>query len=125
MVRKGLSRLDGVVSVSEEPSNASRTCKVQTRRGALLWPSEVAEQLRSIQIGARLRGMEAVIDGVVGREGKRLVLRMPGQPEVITLAKIKENVGWDEQSNAPLEILDHESRAYLELARRVGPGGIS
>ena len=63
MVREGLVRLEGVVSVSESPDARLGICDMQTRDGHLLSPIALAEELTAARVGARLRAVEVTLDG--------------------------------------------------------------
>lgn len=120
MVGKGLIRLDGVVKVAERPSNALRTCVIETRDGQLLEPDAVAQQLRSLQIGARLRALEATVDGSAQLSGKDLLLQVPGvSGRTVRLQALTGKVQWDEKRDAPEIITQTEKRAYATLIERV------
>lgn len=124
LVGKGLARLESVQAIGEKPSNASRTCVIETRDGRLLGPLTLAEQLRSLQIGARLRAMEASVIGQVELDGIELVLRLPGEPGTIPLTPLTQKVHWDEKHDQPERITPRERKAYSSLRERAKMGGL-
>src|SRR5687768_17482072 len=125
MVGKGLIRLDGVAKVAERPSNAMRTCVIETRDGQLLEPDAVAQQLRSLQIGARLRALEATVDGAAQLSGKDLLLQVPGvSARTVRLQPLTGKVQWDEKRDAPETMTHTERRAYAALMKRIRSSSI-
>jgi hypothetical protein len=52
----------------------------------------LARHLRERRMGASLRGLETTVDGILVPEKGRLLLRISGTGEVVTLAPLKRKV---------------------------------
>jgi hypothetical protein len=115
MVREGLQRLDGVESVGERASHKTQTCEIRTQGGRLLQHDVLLQHILNLRVGARLRGMEATVDGWLEKQGENLVLRVSGTNEVLRLAPLVHVVQWDFQKKCPQPPTPEETYAYQNL----------
>ena len=120
-IREGLARLEGVESISSLPCIEEATCALRMRRTDLLDPREVKQQLAALRVGARLRGVEAVVDGFVEKGDTGLTLRIPGVPETLLLKPLERKVQWDSRRRRPQEPSRPERVAFNRLCVGLQP----
>lgn len=80
------------MEVNEAASVPTATCQLRFRDGRLPLVQNLAQHILDIRIGARLRGMEAVVDGNVERRGRDLVFITPAADQPIFLSSLKTKV---------------------------------
>lgn len=66
-------------------------------------------------MGARLRGVEATVDGWVEKRGDDLVFRVSGTNEILRLAPLAHVVQYDFKNKCPQPPTAQESQAYQRL----------
>jgi hypothetical protein len=115
-IREGLARLEGVESISRQPRVTDATCEVRTRSPRLLQPRALRQRLADLRVGARLRGVEATVDGHLEKHGDELRLRLAGANESLRLAPLQEKVQWDTRRRRPQEPAPDERSAFQRLA---------
>jgi hypothetical protein len=114
-VREGLARLEGVESISERPNLKNATCEVRLKNGRLMDPLTLSNHIFNIRVGARLRGLEAVIDGTLERQENHLLLRVSGSNTALSLAPLSRKVQLDTRKKSPEPPARSESKAYKSL----------
>lgn len=114
-VREGLQRLEGVESVSERANHKTQTCEIRTRGGKFLAHDVVLQHILSLRVGARLRGIEANVDGWVEKRGDDLVFRVSGTNEILRLAPLTHVVQYDFKNKCPQAPTAEEIQAYQRL----------
>ena len=114
-VREGLARLEGVDSISEKCDRRAGTGELRLRDGRLVNPNTLAEQIRDIRVGARLRGLEATVDGVLEEIQGKAHLRVGGTKELLTLAALTEKVQIDAINKKALTPTREERSAFETL----------
>ncbi len=113
-VYAGLVGLPGAELVAEEPNAEHNTCIVRPAGGRMLAPREVAKFIEGIRIGARLRGMEATVDGRIEKRGADFVLVAP-DGDVFRLVPLETKVQWDFRSKSPFPVRPVEAGAHARL----------
>ena len=73
------------------------------------------QHILNLRVGAKLRGIEATVDGWLERQGEHLVLRVSGTNEVVRLAPLAHMVQWDFEKKCPQPPTAAESHAYESL----------
>ncbi len=119
LVREGLQRLEGVESVGERANHKTQTCEVRTRSGRLLSHDTLIKHILDMRVGARLRGIEATVDGWVERRGSNAVLKVSGTNEILRLASLQHIVQWDMKNHCPQQPSVDEVNALKDLLAAV------
>ena len=118
-VREGLARLEGVESISERCNRQAGTGELRLKNGRLVDPQSLAKQIADVGVGARLRGLEATIDGVLEKKGGKAVLRVAKSNEILELAPLTTKVQIDAvKSKKPEPPAKQEKEAYKKLRAR-------
>ena len=94
-VREGLARLEGVESISERCNRQAGTGELRLKNGRLVDPDTLAKQIADIRVGARLRGLEAAVDGVIENRDGKSVLRVSTSNEILQLTALTTKVQID------------------------------
>jgi hypothetical protein len=79
----------------------------------------VSQHILNLRVGARLRGIEATVDGWVEKEGEHLVLRVSGTNEVVRLAPLAHVVQMDFEKKRTQDPTPTETAAYESLGAEV------
>jgi hypothetical protein len=82
----------------------------------------VSQHILNLRVGAKLRGIEAMVDGWAEKKGEHLVLRVTGSNEVIRLAPLAHIVQWDFEKKRPQAPTRAETDAYKSLGTEVKSG---
>ena len=91
-IREGLARLDGVAFISKVPDVKAGTCELRLQGGRFMDPLSLSNHVFNIRVGARVRGVEATMAGLVERNGTNFVLKLPGTNAVLQLAPLSRKV---------------------------------
>lgn len=119
-VREGLARLEGVESTSERCNRQTGTAELRAKKGRLLNPTVLSNQIAEIGVGARLRGLEATIKGFVERKDGRPVLRVAKSNEILQLVPLATKVQIDAlKTKQPEPPTREEKNAHERLLARV------
>jgi len=119
-VREGLARLEGVESISERCNRQYGTGELRLKQGRLTDPLVLSKQLAEIGVGARLRGLEATVDGFVEKKDGKPVLRVSKSNEILQLAPLTAKVQIDAlNSKKPEPLTKREKQAYKDLMARL------
>lgn len=117
-VRSGLARLEGVESISERCNRQNGTGELRMRDGRLLDPRTLAEHILSIQVGARLRALEATVEGTLEKIDGKPYLRMNGSQELLALTPVTRKVQIDAPNKKPIPPTRKEATAYKGLTAK-------
>ena len=117
-VREGLARLEGVESISETCDRRAGTGELRLRNGRLIDPLTLGQQIRDIRVGARLRALEATIEGTLEPVDGKPHLRIPGAKQSLALAPLTEKVQMDAINKKPLPLAAKEREAFSALAAK-------
>ena len=118
-VREGLARLEGVESISERCNRQAGTGELRLKNGRLVDPNVLAKQVADISVGARLRGLEATIDGFLERKDGKAFFRVSKSNEIVELAPLTTKVQIDAlKAKKPEPRTKEEKQAYKALLRR-------
>ena len=117
-VREGLARLEGVESISETCDRRAGTGELRLRNGRLIDPVTLGQQIRDIRVGARLRALEATIDGTLDHIEGKPHLRMPGTKQSLVLAPLTAKVQMDAINKKPLPLAGKEKEAFSALSAK-------
>jgi hypothetical protein len=82
----------------------------------------VSQHIVNLRVGAKLRGIEATVEGWAEKEGEHLVLRVSGSNEVVRLAPLAHVVQWDFEKKRPQAPTPAETDAYKSLGTEVKSG---
>ena len=122
-VREGLARLEGVESVSERCHRQTGTGELRMKRGRVVTPTVLSNQIAEIGVGARLRGLEATVKGTLERKDGQAVLRVSKSNELLQLlpltTKVQSAALTTKQPEAPTP---QERNAHERLLARVKDG---
>jgi hypothetical protein len=117
-VREGLERLDGVESISQRPDLRTATCELRMKNGRLLDPQRLSKFISDIRVGARLRGLEARVNGLLEKQGEGFLLRLAGSDELLHLAPLGRKVQQDTAKKRPSSSTRSERKACERLLAR-------
>lgn len=118
MIREGLLRLDGIESVNPQPDRKTATGELHTKNGRVPDVDALAKGLREIGAGASLRGVEAIIDGRLEKQGDRFVLRVAGTDQILALESIKQRIHLNQRNKAPEPLTEREQKAFQNLVAK-------
>ena len=119
-VREGLARLEGVESVSERCNRHAGTGELRLRNGRLVDPETLAQQIADIRVGARLRGLEATIDGHIEKQRGKPVFRVSKSNEILQLSPLTTKVQIDAVKTKRVQPPTlEEKRAYKALLAKL------
>lgn len=118
-VREGLGRLDGVAFISERPDLKAGTCELRFAGGRFIDPYTLSNHIFNIRVGARLRGLEAEIDGEVEPQGTNVVLAVGGTNTVLQLAPLTRKVQQNLATKEPQPATKKETSAFRDLLKKV------
>lgn len=105
-------------SVSDRCDLETQTCTVSTRDGRLLSLGSLKQHVTDLGIGARLRGVEATIDGdLLARDGQ-LLLRVSRSGETLRLLPLTQLVQWEFSKKRAANATRAELNAYDDLLAR-------
>jgi hypothetical protein len=118
-VREGLARLEGVESISERCNRQTGTGELRLKNGRLIDPGTLTKNLADIGVGARLRGLEATVDGFLEKKNGKPVFRVAKSNEILQLAPLTTKVQIDAvKSKKPEPVGKDEKEAYKQLRAR-------
>lgn len=119
-VRSGLARLEGVESISERCNRLNGTGELRMREGRLLDPRVLEEHIRNIRVGARLRAIEATVEGTVIKTDDKPYVRINGSQELLMLTPLTRKVQIDALNKRPDPPTRKESTAFTSLTKGKG-----
>lgn len=115
-VREGLARLEGVESISERCNRQAGTGELRLKNGRLVDPQSLAKQIADIRVGARLRGLEATIDGFLEKKDGKPVFRIAKSNELLQLVALTTKVQIDAiKTKKPEPPTKEEKQGYKRL----------
>jgi hypothetical protein len=114
-IRSGLARLEGVESISPRADYKTATCELRWKNGQFVAPPAFSNYVAQLSLGARMRGLEATIDGSLRKEGSRILLQVGGTNIVLRLAPLRIKVQKDVPNKKPAQPTPIEARAYKDL----------
>ena len=114
-VRSGLARLEGVESISERCNRENGTGELRMRDGRLLDPRVLEEHIRNIRVGARLRAVEATVEGTLVKIDDKPHVRLNGSQELLMLTPLTRKVQIDALNKRPEPPTRKEATAYKSL----------
>jgi hypothetical protein len=117
-IREGLGRLDGVAFISKHPDVKSGTCELRLQDGRFVDPLSLSNHIYDIRVGARIRGVEATVAGVVEPSGTNFVLKLSGTNTVLTLAPLSRKIQ-NVAKKQPLPATPGEMKAFAELTKKL------
>lgn len=111
-----LVHLPGAMQMVENVGREDHeTAMVLPAEGQFLSPGQVGRFVEDMRIGARLRGMEATIDGRVSKIDGRLLLFSPEFENGLPLEPLERKIQLDFRSKEPLAAQPHEREAHARL----------
>jgi len=110
-----------VEAVSETASASTQTCRVWMHPGRPLPDLDaLARDIVAFRVGARLRGVEATLEGEVVAADTTLYLRRAGSGEHVRLVPLVHKVQWDVARGSEEASLSRERGAHERLRVAVG-----
>jgi hypothetical protein len=114
-IREGLGRLDGVAFISKSPDVKAGTCDLRLKDGRFMDPLSLSNHVYNIRVGARVRGVEASVAGLVDRSGTNFVLKISGTNTVLQLAPLSRKV--QHAAKQPQPATSAEASAFSTLTK--------
>ncbi len=121
-IGEGVARMPAIASIDEIADGITQTAVVRTKGGRLVNLEALSQHIIDIQLGARLRSAEAVVDGWLERRDGDVVLRITGTDEVVMLASLTKKTQWDRKQSSEFPATEKEQKAYDNLLAN-WPGG--
>ena len=118
-IREGLARLDGVAFFSKSPDVKAGTCELRLEAGRFMDPFSLSNHIFNIRVGARVRGVEATVAGLVERSGTNLVLKMRNTNTVFQLAPLSRKVQQIVATKQPQPATPAEVGAFASLKEKL------
>ena len=115
-IREGLGRLDGVAFISKTPDVKAGTCELRFQEGRFVDPLSLSNHVFNIRVGARVRGVEATVLGLVERSGTNFVLKISGTNTVLQLAPLSRKV--QHAAKQPQSATPAETSAFSTLTKK-------
>jgi hypothetical protein len=115
-IREGLARLDGVAFISKHPDVKAGTCELRLEHGRFMDPLSLSNHVYNIRVGARVRGVEATIVGLVERDGTNFVCKVAGTSTLLTLAPLSRKV--QNTAKQPQPPTPREASAFSRLTKK-------
>jgi hypothetical protein len=115
-IREGLGRLDGVAFISKSPDVKAGTCELRLQDGRFMDPLSLSNHVYNIRVGARVRGVEATVAGLVERSGTNFVLKVSGTNTVLQLAPLSRKV--QHAAKQPQAATPAEANAFATLTKK-------
>ena len=115
-IREGLGRLDGVAFISKTPDVKAGTCELRLQEGRFVDPLSLSNHVFNIRVGARVRGVEATVLGLVERSGTNFVLKISGTNTVLQLAPLTRKV--QHAAKQPQPATAAEASAFSTLTKK-------
>lgn len=115
-IRNGLNLSNAIAAIPLKPDTKTQTFDLHMREDWEPDPGLFARNFKVMNVGVDVRGVEAMVDGVVEHEGTNLVLKINGSGALMQLAPITQRVQWDTKRNRPEPPTRAERKAYEKLA---------
>jgi hypothetical protein len=115
-IGRGVGTMAGIASVAEEAEGESQTAQVWSASGKLIESKDLAAHIESLRFGARLRGMEATVDGWLEKRGREFVLSVDGIAQPLRLAPLTAKVQWDRRKARSFPKTSAEENAFRRVA---------
>ena len=104
--------------MSDDAERSTQTCQMRLRGSGLPDLPAMAEHIRTMGFGARLRGVEVTVEGTLFEERERLYVRLAGSGAVLPLGELKHNkVQWDFKAKRAHRRTNQEREAHSRLRR--------
>ena len=87
--------------------------------GRFVNPFTLSNHIFNIRVGARLRGLEAEVEGQVARQGTNLLLTVGGTNAVLHLGPLTRKVQQNVAAKQPQPATSKESEAFQDLAGKL------
>jgi hypothetical protein len=117
-IRDGLESPEEILAISKGPDTKTGTCEVIMHEKWLPDPDFFAHNFTNMHIGVDVRGVEAVVDGSLEKNGTNLVVRVAGKDILIQLVPLTRKVQWDSERKEPESISARERDAFAALSRK-------
>jgi hypothetical protein len=117
-IREGLGRLDGVAFISKSPDVRAGTCELRLQDGRFMDPFSLSNHIFNIRVGARVRGVEATVAGLIERSGTNFVLKVSGTNTVFQLAPLSRKVQQIAATKQPQPATSAEASAFASLTEK-------
>jgi hypothetical protein len=115
--KEALQRLDGIVMVASMPDSYNCTARVRLKHDGLpdvvKWPKQFNTMVGQAH---SFRGVEVTVSASVVTTDGKLVLKMPGLKQELTLAPLENKLQWNFKKRAARQPEPDEQMAYRELA---------
>ena len=116
-IRDGLERPAAIAEINGDPDARTDTCQVQMRNDWIPDPDMFAMNFRNMHIGVDVRGVEAVAEGALQKQGTNLVLALGVGDTAIQLAPLTQKVQWDPKRKRSIPPTRAERKAFQKLIR--------
>jgi len=115
LVSEGLGRVPGADPLCQAPDFQTSTCRWLAQDGRLVSPQLLARLLTDLRVGARLRALEATVDGWLEHDGTRVGLAVSGSATWLELGVLSQKVYLDVKADRPREPTAQEQSAFQTL----------
>jgi hypothetical protein len=115
-IRNGLNLPDAIEAIPKRPDTGTQTFNLAMRSTWVPDPGLFARNFTNMNVGVDVRGVEAMVDGLVEMAGTNLVLRITNNATVLRLAPLTQKVQWDVKRKRPEPATRAELKAFRKLA---------
>jgi hypothetical protein len=117
-IRNGLNLPGAIAVIPQRPDTKTQTFDLHMLESWAPDPELFARNFKTMNVGVDVRGVEAMVDGVVERDGTNLMLRLNESGTIMRLAPLTRTVRWDTKRNRPEPLTRPERKAFEKLAAR-------
>jgi hypothetical protein len=121
-IGEGVAKSPVIASIYEVADGITQTAIVRSKEGRLVHLESLSQHIVDIQLGARLRSTEAVVDGWLERRDGDVVLKISRTGETVLLQPLTRKTQWDRKKNSEFPATEAEQKAYENLLTN-WPGG--
>lgn len=117
-IRNGLNLPGAIAAIPQKPDTKTQTFDLHMREDWQPDPELFARNFKTMNVGVDVRGVEAMVDGVVQKDGTNLMLRVNGSDVLMRLVPLTRTVQWDTKRNCATTPTRAERKAFEKLAER-------
>ena len=115
-IRNGLNLPEAIEAMPQRPDTETQTCDLHMRDNWAPDPGLFARNFTNMNVGVDVRGVEAMVDGMLERHGTNLLLRVNGSKVLLALKPLRQKVQWDVKKKRPEPPTRAEKKAFAKLA---------
>jgi galactose oxidase len=123
-IRNGLNLPEAIEAIPQRPDTKTQTFDLHMHKSWVPDPTLFTRNFAKMNVGVDVRGVEAVVQGMLDLEGTNLVLRV-NTATMLRLAPLTQKVQWDTKKNRPEPATRGEKQAFKNLRAKFKNGPVS